>query len=260
VLLAAKSAPYATPTGQNTLFRLPREIRDIIYEYALYTTHDVFYPEGHIMSIDLPRNKAGKSISRRGLVPWLRTNKQICSEALHIYGSTRTFSAMYWSDPAKDSFLRDIPLEKQPPSSPLVFNANVIRKIAITKFISMPREDEKKFLTFLHCRGVKDLDVEIIWFRNSGAIWSDLTYEEQAADWDVPQAGCWDSKLKRIKTNYPTSGEKPEESEQAMAIFAGTERLARRLVGQGAEVVSELVEFDKCQKGWTKTLVVERRV
>jgi hypothetical protein len=89
---------------------------------------------------------------------------------------------------------------------------------------------------------------------------SDLTYEEQAADWDVPQPGCWDGKLKRIKINCPTSGEKPEESEQAMAIFAGTERLARRLVGQGAEVVSELVEFDKCQEAWIRTLVIERKV
>jgi hypothetical protein len=215
VLVAAKTAPYATPIGQNTLFRLPRELRDKIYEYALDTTSDVFYPEGHIMSIELPRNKVDKHPLRRGLVAWLRTNKHICSETLHYYRSTRIFSAMYWSDPARDNgfrdvSLRDIPPENRPPPSPLMFNANVIRKIVITKFISMPREDDKKFLTFVHCREVKDLDVEVIWF---GAIWSDLAYEEQAADWDVPQAGRWDGKLKRIKINYPTSGEKPEESE-----------------------------------------------
>jgi hypothetical protein len=45
-----------------------------------------------------------------------------------------------------------------------------------------------------------------------------------------------------------------------MAIFAGMEKLARRLVGQGAEVVLELVEFDKRQEAWTRTLVVEREV
>jgi hypothetical protein len=60
--------------------------------------------------------------------------------------------------------------------------------------------------------------------------------------------------------NYLTCGEKPEESEQARATSAGTEALARRLVGQGAQVVSELVDFDKCQDGWTKTLVMERKV
>jgi hypothetical protein len=60
VLQPAKTALYATPTGQNTLFRLPRGIRDKIYEYALDDTFDVFYPEGHIMSIELSRKKAGK--------------------------------------------------------------------------------------------------------------------------------------------------------------------------------------------------------
>jgi hypothetical protein len=209
------------------------------------------------MVCDLPANEVVSTNSRCGLAPWLRTNKQICSEALNVYGSTRTVSAMYWTDPAAvddttDSFRNGV-------SSLLVFNANVICKITITKIISHPREDDKKFLAFLHHCGVRDLDVETIWFLEP-ARWSDLTYEDQADDWDTPEVGCWDGKVKRVKITYLTCGEKPEDSVQAMAIFAGTEALMWRLDGQGAKVILELVEFDKCQKGWTKTLVVERKV
>jgi hypothetical protein len=51
MVIEAKTAPYAIPTSPDSLFRLHREIRDEIYDYAFGTTPLILKPEGHLLLI-----------------------------------------------------------------------------------------------------------------------------------------------------------------------------------------------------------------
>jgi hypothetical protein len=65
VLLEAKTAPYTTPTSQNTLFRLPREIRDKVYDYAFGTTPLILKPGGLLILTTCGNPKSGYQNSDR---------------------------------------------------------------------------------------------------------------------------------------------------------------------------------------------------
>ncbi|KAL6712183.1 hypothetical protein ACN47E_000060 [Coniothyrium glycines] len=115
---AGSAAGTTEKLGQSFLQHLPRELRDQIYDYAFGPEHLVFHRHDSGLHICLERPEYFGIKSH--LPAWIRTNKQICSEAVDVLSRTRIFSIHTIRSEAHDS-----------KKSPLIFNPTMLRNVRI---------------------------------------------------------------------------------------------------------------------------------
>ncbi|KAH6865624.1 hypothetical protein BKA58DRAFT_461503, partial [Alternaria rosae] len=179
-------------TGTFPFGRLPRELRDCIYDLAFGRLPTIFKTKGLIV-------QATHKVRHWGIPKWVLTNKQICSEALSYFGSSRTFNAIDINRVCEFQSECDIiPSPDDPFTTPLVFNSEVLRNITIAREYDQYMGIEDKFMAILNRAHVKDASVELEWqvsrFRDS------KDWEEHLgawiAEWHIKQ---WDGNLRRVK-------------------------------------------------------------
>jgi hypothetical protein len=205
------AASTTTLKIESALLRLLREVRDQIYSLAIGTDtltirHDDLILEG----VNSRYGKLnGKAEGLEGLPSWLRTCKQICSEALQVVGQTYTFELQ--SDrrqrlAARDRKLRSLGPRPRAPPNLLAINREVLRLIVISprfrsdkpngiKIIERIRsiEQTNSLLVLLKQLQVQDACLELDW---AGVRWRlgcrrsrrvCRRVEQQRAGWQVPQ-------------------------------------------------------------------------
>jgi hypothetical protein len=96
------TASLPGPNVYSALLDLPRETRDRIYDLALGSDYIYLWHRGILIAIadnvslriDDSHRKNQSMV--RGLPIWMRSSKQICSEALDVIARTRTFRTERW--------------------------------------------------------------------------------------------------------------------------------------------------------------------
>ena len=254
---AAEIAQGWNPTGTFPFARLPRELRDCIYDYAFGPLLTVFVLRGlpiqatrkvrsleeddGDIDIDIRYHDTIPAFTR-GLAKWVLTNKQICSEALSYFGASRTFNAVDVHRLRQLRKERDVlsGLTDYPYSTPLVFNNEVLRDITITREYCQRTVIEERFMAVLNRTHVQDVSVELKWqvsrFRDSKDWEAHL--DAWIAEWHNKQ---WDGNLRKVKITIPTNWHS-ENPVFDTVRFEEVEALARRLVGR--DEVATWGDFD----------------
>ncbi|KAF2833760.1 hypothetical protein CC86DRAFT_400364 [Ophiobolus disseminans] len=152
---------------QSPFFRLPRELRDEIYKYALGSEPSIMtHGQSVVLVTRGTPDREDAATRTRSLPSWLQNSKTICSEALGVFGYTQTFAAIDFGVEQSLSRKRGY-LEPRPKRNSLVFYANVIRNIAVRKVLwrtsTSTSEIDKKFLLALSRLSVDDINLTSVW-------------------------------------------------------------------------------------------------
>jgi hypothetical protein len=243
---AQTSSEGIVSSAASPLPRLPQEIRKHIYDYALGSKaikikHEHLlvkdarrktYDHGIlevIISTGLP-DLNDKSTKIVGLPSWLKSNKQICSEALELLGATWTFTASKYKNLSTVSPELHWPLPFDCPNT-LVFNSSVIQNISISKRLSIIRP-ERQFLMVLKEMKAKDLYLYMVWDLSLDlARWIrkvDLWVSEWSTGDTKGDAPYWNGKLRRVK-KVVTSNTAPIHK---LDTLNAADALLLRLVGR----------------------------
>ncbi|KAI4950097.1 hypothetical protein J4E91_004753 [Alternaria rosae] len=244
---AAEIAQGWKSTGTFPFGRLPRELRDCIYDLSFGRLPTIFKTKGLIVQAT---HKVRQSEEDNGdddhfniryddILPafswgipkWVLTNKQIYSEALSYFGSSRTFNAIDINRVCEFQSECDIiPSPDDPFTTPLVFNNEVLRNITITREYDQYMGIEDEFMAILNRAHVIDASVELEWqvsrFRDSKD-WEEHL-DAWIAEWHIKQ---WDGNLRRVKITIPTNWTSKNPVFDTVR-FEQVEALAQRLVGE----------------------------
>ena len=251
--------------SHSLFFRLPREIRDEIYERALGTTSTTL-KHGDLTVVVTPTAPTALTTSRNlattdtiGLPAWFLISKQVCSEALGVFGNTRFFVA-------KEYFKRDERFSHWPRPrtflNPLVFNANVVLKIACSTpfpFEATVHRANREFRNALTRLKVEDLCLQTTWIRaNERSVWALLGSSgiTDLEEW----SSFWSGKFKEVELRLMVDCHNaPRVLEKASKL---AEVHATRLVGVGGTVDtwSSGVETADGSSYNTWYLVVKRKI
>ncbi|KAI4954705.1 hypothetical protein J4E86_006015 [Alternaria arbusti] len=233
-------------TGTFPFGRLPRELRDCIYTYALgplptifktkglivQATHKVrlFEDDGNDDHFDIRYDDILPAFNW-GIPKWVLTSKQICSEALSCFSSSRTFNAVDINRVCQFQGECDIIASLHDSfTTPLVFNSEVLRNITIVREYDQYMGIEDEFMAILNRAHVKDVTMELEWqvsrFRDSED-WEEHL-DAWIAEWHTKQ---WDGSLRKVKITIPTNWTSKNPIFDTVR-FEQVEALARRLVGQ----------------------------
>ncbi|KAI4620175.1 hypothetical protein J4E80_004701 [Alternaria sp. BMP 0032] len=307
----AKIAEDWVPPGVFPFFRLPRELRDTIYKYALGTEARVFRADNLLLlatcqtsrkyglrvvneqkEIDAVNGEGSEeeedeedtderdqewgwyeggylgemwkeyewyegrydmwymglnSAVPEGLPNWLRSNKQLCSEALLCFGATRTFVIIDYYDYTNYTKAHSNPPDMAGLTNSLVMNRNVIRHIAIRREVDQLMDDDPKFLVLLQGLQVENLTMDLEWSHRLDYESDDEdSLEDCIEEWDTLDVGYWEGRLQKLKITIPTRREYGDEAFHTKT-FDLAERLATRLFGPGAKVVWGPYVYDKRQ-------------
>jgi hypothetical protein len=274
----ANSAQACEPTRTFPFLLLPRELRDHIYDYAFGSEVIIFTPPGLTLEA-WPKGRKSENggpvediaihypntppAYTRGLPLWLLTNKQICSEALSYFGSVRTFASVDFSQIARyptDVFPLVTHFNCQ---SPLVFNDDVIRNVAIYTEKLYSLWSKIVFLRFIHCLDPKSLDLglELEYSSREYAYLKDWKKDFDAwiaTVWDTEK---WSGRFRKVFISISTDcdGDEPVVD---TARFDQVEALARRLVGNARTVTWSPFVFDHILHGkkiYKTRVVVDRK-
>jgi hypothetical protein len=104
VLRTAEIVQGWEPTGSFPFVRLPKKLRDCIYDYAFSPLPTIFRTGGLLVQASRKGSKSKDEdwniyyhnfipAFTTGLPHWLLASKQICSEALSYFGTMRTLTA-----------------------------------------------------------------------------------------------------------------------------------------------------------------------
>jgi hypothetical protein len=174
---AKTSSEGIVSSAASPLLRLPQEIRNRIYDYAL-GSKAIKIKHEHLLVKDARRKTYDhgileviispglpdlndKSAQIIGLPSCLKSNEQICSEALELLGATRTFTASKYKNLGIVSPQLHWSLPFDCPNT-LVFNSSVIQNIPISKGLSVIRP-QRQFLMVPKEMKAKDLYLHIVW-------------------------------------------------------------------------------------------------
>ena len=280
---AAEIAQGWNPTGTFPFARLPRELRDYIYEYAFGPLPTVLKTKGLIIQAthkDRPSDEHDGDDGDAshfeirwirilpafvwGIPMWVLTNKQICSEALSHFGSSHTFNAVdihrlcrfhsecgifpelpgdHWGCYALGQCEVLPNLPDCPYSNPLVFNSEVLRNITIAREFDQYMEVEDAFMGVLNRACVKDASVELSW--QVSRLRDSKGWEEDLDAWIAEwNTKQWDGKLRKVKITIPTNWTSKNPVLDT-GRFEQVEALARRLVGQDGVATWGSFEFGR---------------
>lgn len=119
--------PQTVAQSTSPLFHLPREIRDQIFELALGPSPNVLeHDELTIIATPavplITATSADTDTDSKGIPELFLSCKQVCSEALEVFGNTRYFIA-------KEEDVRFA--RPKTYMNPLVFSPNLVRDIAL---------------------------------------------------------------------------------------------------------------------------------
>jgi hypothetical protein len=291
---AAEIARGWEPTGTFPFVRLPKELRDCIYDYAFGALPTIFKAGGLLTQATRKvrnsnaKNGDDKVLSHdarlnyhkqipafaQGLPRWLLVSKQICSEALSYFGQLHTFCAI------NERHLRKLQkyLNLVPGSpcliTPLVFNSDVLRNITITREMYESLQIEQDFLALLVRLDVKVLSLELEcciirtdikddWkehLNDCVAEWED--WEEHLNDWVAEwNAEKWVGNLRSVTITIPIPIPKLkgwDEQIISTARIKQIEALARKFVGNNGTVTWGNFYYESW--GWFELSEVEIKI
>ncbi|KAF1849766.1 uncharacterized protein K460DRAFT_399878 [Cucurbitaria berberidis CBS 394.84] len=241
----------------SLFFCLPRELRDQIYEYALDTAPKTFKYDGLTLlaTAGFPNTA---EVDTNGLSPWIRTNKQMCAEAIEVFGRLRTFMAIEYE--GRNLRFDHWPRRQRAILNPLVINQIVIKNITVARgFSQLPGGSRATgvLLRLLRSWQSNDLCLETKWMRQPlDPGWKNNGESDVFEEWN----SFWNGRFRSVKIyiHYVTSTR--NAAKQKMLELA--EACARRLVGgdQGA-VKKHLGTYDQSEIQYQKQCVtVERKI
>ncbi|KAI0583794.1 hypothetical protein TUN199_07720, partial [Pyrenophora tritici-repentis] len=209
----------------SSFFRLPRELRDQIYDYAFGEIGTKFRTRNMYI---LARRESREM--RQGLPNWLRTNKQICYEALAFFGSTHVFT----DEPLYEEWTDEPPYEEWTSSAdsdlttPLVFNKDIIRNVGWSHTYFQPGDP---FLVLLRQLDVTVSTLHLEWFPYMG-YWNTSSIDDQIAEWAAVHLHSREGSLRKVKIDVIVC-EHPWDAE-------GDTFMSSVKVGENHHVVLEL--------------------
>ena len=211
----------------NPFFRLPRELRDKIYQLLDSTPTTFRY--GDLVLLATVGFPSSIEVSRSGLPLWIMSNRQMCREAVEVFGRTRTFMAIRIVRPG---WAHSPPTHWQHSTlmrNPLVINQRVIQNIAVVRGYSVKSglgdwRPSARFLNLLKHMKTNDVCLETRWFR-----WSFKSYWDNGDSWGL-EGREWIGRFRKVKICVQYA-EAPGSMSQEMLQLAGT--WARRLVCEG---------------------------
>ncbi|KAH7094542.1 hypothetical protein FB567DRAFT_510442 [Paraphoma chrysanthemicola] len=225
VTAASQKVAIAVPQPQSPFFRLARETRDDIYEYAF--GHETISFNYRSLNIGASTKNSNEAIAYPGLPRWLLTCHAICSEAVEAFFRTRYFSPRYrrakHSTTSNSLFLnkdsiRNIKVEC--PYSPFLLEADDIDETHEAPF--------RMFLQTMQPYLAPKLVLVIVWARY-GQDWSVARERAMFENWPKRLRGTF------RKVEIDVLVRREEDDEQCLKRMQNAEEFARNLIGGGEE-------------------------
>lgn len=260
------------PQDMCAFLRLPRELRDQIYEDAFGEIDIGLVHQGVEYFISDLDYWARECSSRNGLPQWVRTCKQMTEEAIEVLTRTCSFRPLF-------------PRIHRLSSNPLVFRPGNVRSIIIEpdpdvvlgkavnplSVRALRGDPSGGSLTSLEHLQIKEGQLHIIWSRwwHQPGVWPDAHW--YAPEWLVNEPGMWTEdwtdywagRFRKVSIAVVVHTD-PDVGDVSTNLVRLAETLAKRLVGPGgtpAWKISYTNEFSETDgiSYWTRCVTVERK-
>jgi hypothetical protein len=268
------------PTVYSALLDLSQKIRDRIYDLALGSDYIYLWHRGILIAIadsaslriEDPNIYLKNWTPVRGLPIWMRSSKQICSEALDVIARTRTFRAKRW--------MWEVARSPAMPLNKLVFYQDGLQNILIRpRFLNefdhelgdsyAIRENyddpTDAFMILARRLGTANMCLELDWAIN----WdSRYTYRPED-DWlrgerdalTEPWDATWYGRFRSTKIVVANVCYPPTK-ELLLKMLQLAEEYAKKLVGDGGRIIEQQPTTDNDPRSYFSetSVLVQRKI
>tara|TARA_R110002003_G_scaffold52_21_gene4515 strand:+ start:14360 stop:15283 length:924 start_codon:yes stop_codon:yes gene_type:complete len=274
--------------AHGSFWKLPREIRDFIYEqafgseprhYAVEAALGDYSPHGFnkIVALKHPSLSKQDECVATGLPTWLLLSKQICNEAMDVFARTRSFEPSFFLGNTADHVASKASINS------LLFNVQTFRHITlrpwdwsttnVQDYIQFRRSNGQfhvaiAFLSRLEALGCKYLCLDTVWHHwwHHGLTLFYTWCNDEYNRLEILDER-WNGSFKQVRLLLVYYKHLDYKKDVRQIMMKSAETYAQRLVGAGQEAVTmswsdEVEKWDAKKKRpcFERYLAVERRV